>query len=250
MSGIRIPQAFNNAALPQGASVADAILADARISHWFQAEAANLEVDESGIAAFIDRKDPLVRFARNGAANSPELVADQFAGFSGAIFDPADPDYCFLSAVPNLNQPYTWAGVASLRSNSATGNLLAVFTNSTTRSILNVSAGTSSLRFQRGTSTAQLPIQVGVPFAFIASYDGTNIALALGGQVFTATAAGAPGSTNLALGALPGGSQFWDGAVGDIILCDGLGVLDGSAAGNEVATKLRNFFQVTYGLTA
>ena len=251
MPGIVIPQSFNNPALPVGESLADALIADPAISYWFQADANHVELDASGITAFIDRKGSGTRFTRNGSANSPELTPDQFEGYAGAVFNSADPDYCFLSSPPDLTQPFTWAGIARLDDNSASSNLMGKFSNSSTRCILNVSANNPRLNFLYGSSQSiGVAIPVGAAFGFIASFDGTKIAISVGGVTATATAAGAPSTTALSLGALPGGSQFWAGAVSDIIICNGIGALDGSADGAAVLAKIRGYFETVYGVSA
>jgi hypothetical protein len=156
----------------------------------------------------------------------------------------------FSGPPQNLATPFSWAGVAILNSDAASANLMGTFTSSSVRSILNVSVGTSSIRFQYGTtSTASLPITLGQPFAFAAGFDGTNIFLMVNGAVSVVAAAGAPSTSPLALGALPGGSQFWDGSVADIFMCD-LALNSAAAAAVALMGKVRNFTQAVYGLSA
>ncbi|WP_134392500.1 hypothetical protein [Klebsiella pneumoniae] len=59
-------------------------------------------------------------------------------------------------------------------------------------------------------------------------------------------AAGSPSSSAFALGALPGGSQFWDGDVSDLFLCI---VAMNTSAGASLLTKLTAFYEDVYGLT-
>ena len=81
---------------------------------------------------------------------------------------------------------------------------------------------------------------------FVCGYDGTNIFLRVNGVMASVAAAGSPSSSAFALGALPGGSQFWDGDVSDLFLCI---VAMNTSAGASLLTKLTAFYEDVYGLT-
>ncbi|HGY1290582.1 TPA: hypothetical protein ACNUZJ_005395, partial [Raoultella ornithinolytica] len=81
---------------------------------------------------------------------------------------------------------------------------------------------------------------------FAAGYDGTNIFLRVNGTTASVAAAGSPSTSVFALGALPGGSQFWDGDVSDIVMCN---VALNASAGASLLTKLTAFYKDVYGLT-
>ncbi|MEG8733935.1 hypothetical protein U4Q52_09670, partial [Klebsiella pneumoniae] len=66
------------------------------------------------------------------------------------------------------------------------------------------------------------------------------------GNISSVPAAGSPSSSAFALGALPGGSQFWDGDVSDLFLCT---VAMNTSAGASLLAKLTAFYKDVYGLT-
>ncbi|HGY1289159.1 TPA: hypothetical protein ACNUZJ_003918, partial [Raoultella ornithinolytica] len=81
---------------------------------------------------------------------------------------------------------------------------------------------------------------------FVCGYDGVNIFLRVNGISASVAAAGSPSLSAFALGALPGGSQFWDGDVGDLFMCS---VAVTTTAGAAILAKLRAFCMNVYGLT-
>lgn len=243
-----VDQKFNNPLLKVGISAVQAILLDAGLVNWFQADYPYTTRSGSDIVSFNDRKTATAKFIRTADNTGATLMEDLFGSYTGARFNAVESDRSlFNGPTPNLGLPFTWAGVAKLNSNSSSANLMGSFTSSSVRSIINCSAGTSSVRFQYGTaSTASLPIVVGTPFAFAAGFDGVNIFLMINGTVSIVAAAGSPSSSAIALGALPGGSQFWDGDVSDIFLCN---VALNQPTGAALLAKIKDFTQSAYGLT-
>ncbi|MEI3784880.1 hypothetical protein V8G86_06400 [Klebsiella pneumoniae] len=187
---------------------------------------------------------------RADAAKGATLVSNAFGQYSGARFNAAESDRSLFSGdVLDLTQPFSWSGVATLRALAASSNLCGTFTSSSVRAILNVSPTTNAgkLQFLYGSATCVGPtLDLNTPFAFVCGYDGTNIFLRVNGVMASVAAAGSPSSSAFALGALPGGSQFWDGDVSDLFLCT---VAMNTSAGASLLTKLTAFYEDVYGLT-
>ncbi|STU50375.1 Uncharacterised protein [Klebsiella pneumoniae] len=250
MPGIVVAQNFKNNALPAGESLASALIADAGVKNWFQADANSVTLSGDDIASFNDRKGTASKLTRAGAANGATLVSNAFGPYSGARFNASESDRSLFSGdVLDLTQPFSWSGVATLRALAASSNLCGTFTSSSVRAILNVSPTTNAgkLQFLYGSATCVGPtLDLNTPFAFVCGYDGTNIFLRVNGVMASVAAAGSPSSSAFALGALPGGSQFWDGDVSDLFLCT---VAMNTSAGASLLTKLTAFYEDVYGLT-
>ncbi|EMS8649809.1 hypothetical protein V5C53_000304 [Klebsiella pneumoniae] len=250
MPGIVVAQNFNNTALPAGESLASALIADSGVKNWFQADANSVTLSGNDIASFNDRKGTASKLTRADAAKGATLVSNAFGQYSGARFNAAESDRSLFSGdVLDLTQPFSWSGVATLRALAASSNLCGTFTSSSVRAILNVSPTTNAgkLQFLYGSATCVGPtLDLNTPFAFVCGYDGTNIFLRVNGVMASVAAAGSPSSSAFALGALPGGSQFWDGDVSDLFLCT---VAMNTSAGASLLTKLTAFYEDVYGLT-
>ncbi|STU29786.1 Uncharacterised protein [Klebsiella pneumoniae] len=250
MPGIVVAQNFKNNALPAGESLASALIADAGVKNWFQADANSVTLSGDDIASFNDRKGTASKLTRAGAANGATLVSNAFGPYSGARFNASESDRSLFSGdVLDLTQPFSWSGVATLRALAASSNLCGTFTSSSVRAILNVSPTTNAgkLQFLYGSATCVGPtLDLNTPFAFVCGYDGTNIFLRVNGVMASVAAAGSPSSSAFALGALPGGSQFWDGDVSDLFLCT---VAMNTNAGASLLAKLTAFYEDVYGLT-
>lgn len=250
MPGIVVAQNFNNTALPTGESLASALIADSGVKNWFQADANSVTLSGNDIVSFNDRKGTASKLTRADAAKGATLVSNAFGQYSGARFNAAESDRSLFSGdVLDLTQPFSWSGVATLRALAASSNLCGTFTSSSVRAILNVSPTTNAgkLQFLYGSATCVGPtLDLNTPFAFVCGYDGTNIFLRVNGVMASVAAAGSPSSSAFALGALPGGSQFWDGDVSDLFLCT---VAMNTSAGASLLTKLTAFYEDVYGLT-
>ncbi|HCI6908571.1 hypothetical protein [Klebsiella pneumoniae] len=250
MPGIVVAQNFNNTALPAGESLASALIADSGVKNWFQADANSVTLSGNDIVSFNDRKGTASKLTRADAAKGATLVSNAFGQYSGARFNAAESDRSLFSGdVLDLTQPFSWSGVATLRALTATSNLCGTFTSSSVRAILNVSPTTNAgkLQFLYGSKTCVGPtLDLDTPFAFVCGYDGTNIFLRVNGVMASVAAAGSPSSSAFALGALPGGSQFWDGDVSDLFLCT---VAMNTSAGASLLAKLTAFYKDVYGLT-
>ncbi|HEA9015453.1 TPA: hypothetical protein RXS64_000459 [Escherichia coli] len=250
MPGIVVAQNFNNTALPAGESLASALIADSGVKNWFQADANSVTLSGNDIVSFNDRKGTASKLTRADAAKGATLVSNAFGQYSGARFNAAESDRSLFSGdVLDLTQPFSWSGVATLRALAATSNLCGTFTSSSVRAILNVSPTTNAgkLQFLYGSAKCVGPtLDLNTPFAFVCGYDGTNIFLRVNGVMASVAAAGSPSSSAFALGALPGGSQFWDGDVSDLFLCT---VAMNTSAGASLLTKLTAFYEDVYGLT-
>ncbi|WP_411544454.1 hypothetical protein [Klebsiella pneumoniae] len=250
MPGIVVAQNFNNTALPAGESLASALIADSGVKNWFQADANSVTLSGNDIVSFNDRKGTASKLTRADAAKGATLVSNAFGQYSGARFNAAESDRSLFSGdVLDLTQPFSWSGVATLRALAASSNLCGTFTSSSVRAILNVSRTTNAgkLQFLYGSATCVGPtLDLNTPFAFVCGYDGTNIFLRVNGVMASVAAAGSPSSSAFALGALPGGSQFWDGDVSDLFLCT---VAMNTSAGASLLTKLTAFYEDVYGLT-
>lgn len=250
MPGIVVAQNFNNTALPTGESLASALIADSGVKNWFQADANSVTLSGSDIVSFDDRKGSASKLTRADAAKGATLVSNAFGSYSGARFNAAESDRSLFSGdVLDLTQPFSWSGVATLRALAASSNLCGTFTSSSVRAILNVSPTTNAgkLQFLYGSATCVGPtLDLNTPFAFVCGYDGTNIFLRVNGVMASVAAAGSPSSSAFALGALPGGSQFWDGDVSDLFLCT---VAMNTNTGAPLLTKLTAFYKDVYGLT-
>ncbi|HHB7795439.1 hypothetical protein ABJK98_10865 [Klebsiella pneumoniae] len=250
MPGIVVAQNFKNNALPAGESLASALIADSGVKNWFQADANSVTLSGNDIASFNDRKGTASKLTRADAAKGATLVSNAFGQYSGARFNAAESDRSLFSGdVLDLTQPFSWSGVATLRALAASSNLCGTFTSSSVRAILNVSPTTNAgkLQFLYGSATCVGPtLDLNTPFAFVCGYDGTNIFLRVNGVMASVAAAGSPSSSAFALGALPGGSQFWDGDVSDLFLCT---VAMNTSAGASLLTKLTAFYEDVYGLT-
>lgn len=249
-AGIRINQPFLNDSLTVGGSLAEALVGDSHLINWYQADARSLTLEGAEIVSFNDKKPTGSKYTRNSGSNSATLVNALFGIYPGAKFNPAESDKSvFSGTTPNLAVPFSWAGVATLAGNTASGTLFGTFTSSTVRSILRVGVGTTALQFQYGTTqTAALPVTLGQPFAFAAGSDGTNLFLKVNGAESIVPVAGAPGSSTMALGGLTSGGQFWDGNVSDIFVCD-LALNAADAANQALLRKIRNFTQTVYGVS-
>ncbi|MET7261153.1 hypothetical protein ABZM39_07675 [Escherichia coli] len=250
MPGIVVAQNFNNTALPAGESLASALIADSGVKNWFQADANSVTLSGNDIVSFNDRKGTASKLTRADAAKGATLVSNAFGQYSGARFNAAESDRSLFSGdVLDLTQPFSWSGVATLRALAASSNLCGTFTSSSVRAILNVSPTTNAgkLQFLYGSAKCVGPtLDLNTPFAFVCGYDGTNIFLRVNGVMASVAAAGSPSSSAFALGALPGGSQFWDGDVSDLFLCT---VAMNTSAGASLLTKLTAFYEDVYGLT-
>ncbi|HBR1689610.1 TPA: hypothetical protein L9M12_003504 [Klebsiella pneumoniae] len=250
MPGIVVAQNFNNTALPAGESLASALIADSGVKNWFQADANSVTLSGNDIVSFNDRKGTASKLTRADAAKGATLVSNAFGPYSGARFNAAESDRSLFSGdVLDLTQPFSWSGVATLRALAASSNLCGTFTSSSVRAILNVSPTTNAgkLQFLYGSAKCVGPtLDLNTPFAFVCGYDGTNIFLRVNGVMASVAAAGSPSSSAFALGALPGGSQFWDGDVSDLFLCT---VAMNTSAGASLLTKLTAFYEDVYGLT-
>ncbi|HCO3366986.1 TPA: hypothetical protein N7908_003888 [Escherichia coli] len=250
MPGIVVAQNFNNTALPAGESLASALIADSGVKNWFQADANSVTLSGNDIVSFNDRKGTASKLTRADAAKGATLVSNAFGQYSGARFNAAESDRSLFSGdVLDLTQPFSWSGVATLRALAASSNLCGTFTSSSVRAILNVSLTTNAgkLQFLYGSARCVGPtLDLNTPFAFVCGYDGTNIFLRVNGVMASVAAAGSPSSSAFALGALPGGSQFWDGDVSDLFLCT---VAMNTSAGASLLTKLTAFYEDVYGLT-
>ncbi|HBS6094709.1 TPA: hypothetical protein MAL34_005151 [Klebsiella pneumoniae] len=250
MPGIVVAQNFKNNALPAGESLASALIADSGVKNWFQADANSVTLSGNDIVSFNDRKGTASKLTRADAAKGATLVSNAFGQYSGARFNAAESDRSLFSGdVLDLTQPFSWSGVATLRALAASSNLCGTFTSSSVRAILNVSPTTNAgkLQFLYGSATCVGPtLDLNTPFAFVCGYDGTNIFLRVNGVMASVAAAGSPSSSAFALGALPGGSQFWDGDVSDLFLCT---VAMNTSAGASLLTKLTAFYEDVYGLT-
>ncbi|EEZ9066956.1 hypothetical protein RLP63_000132 [Escherichia coli] len=250
MPGIVVAQNFNNTALPAGESLASALIADSGVKNWFQADVNSVTLSGNDIVSFNDRKGTASKLTRADAAKGATLVSNAFGQYSGARFNAAESDLSLFSGdVLDLTQPFSWSGVATLRALAASSNLCGTFTSSSVRAILNVSPTTNAgkLQFLYGSAKCVGPtLDLNTPFAFVCGYDGTNIFLRVNGVMASVAAAGSPSSSAFALGALPGGSQFWDGDVSDLFLCT---VAMNTSAGASLLTKLTAFYEDVYGLT-
>ncbi|MCQ8497478.1 hypothetical protein JEK36_25395 [Klebsiella pneumoniae] len=250
MPGIVVAQNFNNTALPAGESLASALIADSGVKNWFQADANSVTLSGNDIVSFNDRKGTASKLTRADAANGATLVSNAFGQYSGVRFNASESDRSLFSGdVLDLTQPFSWSGVATLRALAASSNLCGTFTSSSVRAILNVSPTTNAgkLQFLYGSATCVGPtLDLNTPFAFVCGYDGTNIFLRVNGVMASVAAAGSPSSSAFALGALPGGSQFWDGDVSDLFLCT---VAMNTSAGASLLAKLTAFYKDVYGLT-
>ncbi|MGK1676423.1 hypothetical protein ACRE97_24030 [Klebsiella pneumoniae] len=250
MPGIVVAQNFKNNALPAGESLASALIADSGVKNWFQADANSVTLSGNDIVSFNDRKGTASKLTRADAANGATLVSNAFGQYSGARFNASESDRSLFSGdVLDLTQPFSWSGVATLRALAASSNLCGTFTSSSVRAILNVSPTTNAgkLQFLYGSATCVGPtLDLNTPFAFVCGYDGTNIFLRVNGVMASVAAAGSPSSSAFALGALPGGSQFWDGDVSDLFLCT---VAMNTSAGASLLAKLTAFYKDVYGLT-
>ncbi|EGO3535956.1 TPA: hypothetical protein OT283_000847 [Escherichia coli] len=251
MPGIVVAQNFKNNALPAGESLASALIADSGVKNWFQADANSVTLSGNDIASFNDRKGTASKLTRAGTANGATLVSNAFGPYSGARFNAVESDRSLFNGdALDLTEPFSWSGIATLRSLAASSNLCGTFTSSSVRAILNVSVSggnAGKLTFQVGTATCVGPtLDLNTPFAFVCGYDGTNIFLRVNGVMASVAAAGSPSSSAFALGALPGGSQFWDGDVSDLFLCT---VAMNGSAGASLLTKLTAFYEDVYGLT-
>jgi hypothetical protein len=250
IAGIKINQAFNNASLSAGSSLAEALLNDAHLINWFQADARSAVLDGANIVSLLDKKGTPSLFTRPDAAKSARLTDGLYGLYPGARFNAAELDRStFSGAMTSLSAPFTWAGVATLNANDATGNLLATFTSASVRCILNAAVNTSTLKFQYGTaSTAALNVVLGQPFTFACGFDGANIFLTVNGITSVVPAAGSPSTSPFSLASLPGASQFWDGSVADLFICN---VALNAPGADSVALlgKIRAYAQTVYGLT-
>lgn len=248
IGGIEINQAINNPALPIGPTLVDSILINTGLINWFQAEPSYLEFSGDDISAFIDRKTGMSRLVRKGVNNGATLISKVLNGFPVAQFNADESDVSiFEGSTLDLTKPFSWAGVACLKSNPASSVLMGTFTSQTVRSILISSANSSSIKFQYGTTTTnEIPITVGVPFTFAAGYDGKYVFLRVNGVTTAAVAAGVPSSSPLSVGALPGGSLFWDGYVSDVFICN---VALNSESGATLLSSIQGFIHDIYRLT-
>lgn len=250
LGGILVDQAFKNVNLPVSVTVASSLISDEKVKNWFQADANYVSLSGDDIVSFNDRKGTGDKLNRASDNTGPTLVNGLFGSYSGARFNSSESDRTLFSGnAQNLSSPFSWSGVATLRNLAASSTMCGTFSSSSVRAILAVSvSGTNAgkLLFQYGTATVVGPtIELNKPFAFACGFDGASIFIRMGGITYTAAAAGAPSTSSFALGALPGGSQFWDGDIGEIFLCnDSLN----SSTGEILLNKLINFYKTVYSL--
>ncbi|HBX8313292.1 TPA: LamG domain-containing protein [Klebsiella pneumoniae] len=247
IGGIETSHEITNPALPIGPTIATAILVNEALINWFQAEFRYIEMINGDISAFIDLKGSHDRLVRKGVNNGATLVPEVLNGFSVAQFNSSESDLSIFDGnTLDLTKPFSWAGVACLKNNTVASNLMGTFTSQTVRAIINAPGGKSAIKFQYGTvSTNELPITIGEPFTFAAGFDGQNIFLRVNGVTTAAPAAGSPSISPLAVGALPGGQQYWDGYISDLFICN---AALNSDAGKSLLTAIQQFSQEIYKL--
>ncbi|HCX5694320.1 TPA: hypothetical protein OZV68_004529 [Escherichia coli] len=250
MAGIQVPDVFNHPDLPQGESVADALLLDTGLDHWFQSDYEFVTLNGTDIISFNDRVTATAKLNRAGENNGASLLNNLFSGYPGARFNSAESDRSmFNGSTPDLTHTFSWTGIATLRTLAASSNLCGTFSTSTVRTIINVSVGGNKpgkLAFLYGTSSCYGPVlDLNTPFVFACGYDGENIFLRVNGETVSAVAAGSPSASQFALGALPGGDQFWNGDVGDFFMCN---VALNAPEGAGLLKKFIEYYKTTYGL--
>ena len=251
MPGIVVAQNFNNASLPAGESLASSILADNHVINWFQADPNYVTLAGTDIISFTDRKGTANKLTRVSSATGATLTENLFSQYTGARFNAAESDqYLMSGTAQDLTQPFTWSGVATLRTLAATGTLMGTFSSSSVRAIVSVTisgANAGRLSFLYGSASCfGHVLGLDEPFAFACGFDGVNVFLMSDGIRSSLAASGSPSATAFSVGALPGKSLFWDGDVSDIFLCD---VAVNSSAGASLLTKLTAFYEDVYGLT-
>ncbi|HHZ8516424.1 TPA: hypothetical protein ACWMA9_003441 [Klebsiella pneumoniae] len=252
LGGIMIGGDINNDYLPKSGTVTGMLLYDTGLVNWFQGDARRVTLSDNGdIISFNDLKGTGNKLSRSSEATGATLVNGIFGKHAGARFNASEQDRNLFSGdALDPSQPFSWAGVATLRSLTASCTLLGTFTSSSIRAILNVTTSggnAGKLAFLYGTSSCIGPLlSLDQPFAFACGFDGVNIFLRINGQTYTAVAAGKPSKSVFSLGALPGGSQFWDGDVADVFLCN---VALNTTAGAALLSKINRFTSKIYGLS-
>ena len=245
MSGIRLDTLFTNTALPVGESLAAGLLASGTLQHWFQADAAHVDLTGDTIDSWTDRAGSgRVLTPRGGGAT----LADAALGsFPAALFDDANGDTYGMSGA---NLPWTgaWTIAVVARLDDLTSALRMLVGAGSGQTFYLGRIGTETLRLRcGGTNNTDIAFTgFGDWFSVLASYDGTSVTrIAVNGGAAVAGTGSDPAVTSATvLGATPG-SGLWSGHISDLMIWD-IDLLASAAAAERA--KVDAFFASAYGI--
>ena len=227
MSGIILNTSFDNDNLPVSAKLSDRIKAIDSLVAWFQADSEHVTLASSEIATWTDKAGGAGVLTAVSASNRAVLTSGAISSYSAASFKgtPLNPSavamYLLSGASFPTTSPYSFAVVFNPADAANGDTVLGRFTDVSTRMILNIETGATSVNFSHGTSTyLRHPISSGTWCYVIGSFDGTNLRMYADGISYGAVAAaGTSGTANFLVGALtPVGSQAFDGSISDVML--------------------------------
>jgi len=247
MSGIRLDTLFTNTALPVGESLAAGLLASGNLQHWFQADAAHVDLTGDTIDSWTDR-------AGSGRVLTPvsggaTLEDAALGSFTAALFDDATSDHYGTSG-----STLPWTGAFTIGVVARLDDL-----TSALRMLVGAGSGSTFYLGRIGTDIMRLRcggtnnIDAVFPntsdwFSVLASYDGTSAGKISinGAAAITGTASDPSVSSATVLGATAsGGTGFWSGDISDLMIWD-IDLLASGAAAERA--KVDAFLSSVYGI--
>lgn len=255
MAGVILNTIFNNAALPTSKSLVEQISTIPGLLGWFQGDSAKVEIDQGGIAGFNDVAGSSARFYRDSAENQAEVISNDLATYSAAVFNPAESangksdSYSLLNATLSPDSPYTYVAVfkqSANPENTGGDTIVGRYVSSASRAMVNIGGGATEVTFLHGDTFAHRhPIQKEQWHVVIASFDGTNLKF-IGDDVTyeSRVASGSTGSSAVRLGALSAsGDQSFEGSISDVML------FQSDVIGTEDSLNLiKAYMKSVYGL--
>jgi len=224
--------------------LAQQVLDDPAVAHWFQAEASAVTLSGSDITTWTDRKAGAQLTSVSGKRAA--LEADAINGYSAARFVRSQQDRAtWVGAQPDLTQPHSWVILSRTIDVSAPMALFASYTTTSSMDGLVNDPGGLGFYYKHGSNRVpNIPYSVDDWNAHALCYDGTNIRVRANGEsAGQVSAAGNPGTAVIGLGSINSSSQFFDGLIADFIYVNGC-VLDNPA----LIEKLRTYFDDVYGV--
>lgn len=236
MSGLILDTSFTDVTLPQGESLASAILALSGLSHWWQADANHVVLDDGAIAQMTNRVADAGHLVQTTASKQAALTEAALGNYAEATFTAAAVTaYTLSSSLPDMTAPFSWIAVARPGAWTGAGRGLAGKQDGGGSAVL-LQGVEDTLRFKFGTVFAQLAAQDEAWNVAIAAYNGTHIRLRVNGvQSAAVEVAGEPPIGDFQVGTLDGNlQQPWDGGLSDLLVAN-YDILQDTAAMSAIA---------------
>lgn len=195
----------------------------AGLAAWFDAQdAASITLNGTTVSQWVDKSGSGRTLSQATPANQPDYVA---AGINGKPSLELDGSNHFMNGSSTLiSQPFTMYAVLEVDDNATNKNLLSGGTSGLVPVL--ATNGSEFLTLYAGTSISATTAVLTSPGVAVGLFDGaTSVGRVNGSQVLTGNAGTidwSPTDNGLSLGTFAGGgSQRWDGLVGEILLYAG-----------------------------